>query len=292
MALGDIHGRARVDPQQSRAFAVCDYCGEWHNRIDLINQLEWFGDVLTDTGFRACPRCISKPQPQLKPVILPEDPVPIVDPRVEVYSIPADLAVNVDSAQTAVGNLNNGFGQFVGPQGQTITVPWPTELDPTQPGLSKTQVLASAQTGWGNPFPSKWLGDRSGTITAGGVGQQIIPYNPWRQYLLIYSPAAQFLAVSQNAAPTLGIPASYWTNPFTASVPAETTTATVGIGQGLLQNGLKTYPANMWLGSIWAMGYIRGQIFYAWEYPDSSLYLTNDQGQYLTDDNGRPLMAA
>lgn len=265
MGFGDIHGRARVDPEGARAFGCCDYCGEWYNRVDLMQQSEWFGDILADTGFRACPRCISQPQPQLKPVILPEDPVPIDNPRVDIYSIPADLAVNVASAQTVVANtLNNGFGQFVGPQGQVITLPWATELDPTQPFTSKAQVLASAATGWGNPMPGT-LTDRSGTITTPGVGQQIVAANPARQYLLIYSPAASFFAVAQNGAPTLGIPASYWNNPYSAPTPAETGTATVGIGQALLQNGLKTFPANMWLGSVWAIGFMAGQKFWCWE---------------------------
>ena len=264
MAFGDKSGRAKTDPNSPRAFAVCDYCGEWHNRLDLIDQAEWYGDVLQDTGYRACYRCISQPQPQLKPVILPEDPVPIVDPRVEVYSIPADSAINPALAATLVANMNNGFKQAVGPQGTVITLPPPTELDPTNPFQTKALVLASSRTGWGLPQPT--LTDRGTTIQTSGVGQQIMAANAARQYLLVYSPFAGLLAVAQNGPPTLGIPASYWANPYAAApTPAETGTVIVGIGQGVLQSSLTTVPGTVWQGSVWALGLIARQPLFAWE---------------------------
>jgi hypothetical protein len=267
MAFGDRSYRARTDPDAPQAFGTCDYCGGFYNLVQLRPQYEYYGDAIEDTGYLACYRCISQPQAQLSTPILPEDPKPILNPRPEYYWTPADSAINPAVAQTIIGNLNNGFNQFVGPQGQVLTLPLPTELDPTLPLQTKAQVLASAQTGWGNPYPPS-LTDYGGTISVSGVGQQIMPANTARQWLLIYSPAASFLAVAQNGPPTLGIPASYWSNPYTAApTPAEVGTVNVGIGQGLLQNALKTPPANMWLGSVWIIGFIPKQPFFAWAYP-------------------------
>jgi hypothetical protein len=304
MAFGDIHGRAKVDPQATRAFACCDMCGEWYNRVTLIDQMEFYGDVLTDTGYRACPRCISQPQPQLKPVILPEDPVPIVDPRVEVYSIPADQAVNPTAAAISSANVNNnGTLIFVGPQGVVIGNPVVlefgmarstttnepvTELDPTQLFSASSQVIASSKTGWGLPQPP--LAFQGGTIKTSGVGQQIMLANSNRTYLLIYSPYAGLLAIAQNGTPTIGIPASYWANPYSAPpTPAETGTVIAGIGQGVLQNGLLTPPGSVWQGSIWVLGLVPGQPYWAWQ--GATNFLLDHDGNVLIDHNGQPILA-
>lgn len=250
MAYADQAGRARVDPQHPRAFAVCDSCGEWYNRVDLRPQMEWYGDNLEDTGYRMCYRCLSQPQPQLKTVILPEDPVPITDPRVEYFIQDQNL---------------NGFVQNIGPQGTSINAAIVTFLNPDEPFLSAAAVLASSQTGWGLPQPTLTL--TSGTITTSGVGQQVLAANTDRQYLLIYSPGAGLLATAQNGTPTLGIPASSLSNLLapTPAVPAETSTVIVGTGQGLLQNAGATPPASVWAGSVWVLGLQQGQTYFVWE---------------------------
>lgn len=246
MGLGDIHGRARVSPRQPRAFAVCDYCGEWWQRVQLINQYEWYGDVLQDTGFRACPRCVSLPQPQLKPVILPPDPVPIVDPRIEVYSIPADQAVNHTAASQASARINNsGFQQFIGPQGTSLNNAWPTELDPTNPFSSAAQLLASSQTGWGLPQPAS-LSSASNTIVTSGVAQLLAPAVATRTYLLVYSPSQTPLALAQGQ-PIWGTPS----------------TVVIGTGQGVLQNANTTPAGEIWTGAVYIQSFIAGTPYYA-----------------------------
>lgn len=37
------------------------------------------------TGFLVCYRCWTIPQPQLKPIVLPPDPIPLTDPRPESF---------------------------------------------------------------------------------------------------------------------------------------------------------------------------------------------------------------
>src|SRR6185312_417645 len=153
MAYADRSGRSVTDAQKPRAFGVCDGCAEWYNRVDLKAQFEYRGNSLEDTGFRYCWRCLSEPQPQLKPIILPPDPVPIHNPRPEQ----SQSGLGGISGQLPYFPLNgnqNGFAQVVGPQGSAITAPVLTELNPTQPFLTSAELLASAATGWGLPKPS------------------------------------------------------------------------------------------------------------------------------------------
>lgn len=250
MAYGDISGRATVNPYAPSAWGVCDSCGEWSNRVDLKMQYEYRGDDLVDTGFRVCDRCLSKPQAQFLTPILPLDPVPIDEPRPEVPVLLQNL---------------NGFTQSVGPQGTSLSNPILTELDPTNPFKTKAELLASAASGWGLPVPS--LTDRSGTISVASVAQQIMAANPARRYLLLYDPDALFLAAAQNGPPSLTLPTStFLGNSLYAPVPpAELGTVTPGTGGALLQNGLTTPPAAVWLGSVFVVGFVQGQRFWCFE---------------------------
>lgn len=48
--------------------------------------VQWQGTTLQNLGFLVCPACWDKPNPQLKTIILPPDPIPIWQPREEPYS--------------------------------------------------------------------------------------------------------------------------------------------------------------------------------------------------------------
>jgi hypothetical protein len=79
------HGRARVDPQNPEAFAVCDRCGFRRNHVDLTWQYQYRGNALTNIRVLVCAdKCLDVPHEFARPVILPPDPVPITDPRPEL----------------------------------------------------------------------------------------------------------------------------------------------------------------------------------------------------------------
>jgi hypothetical protein len=241
----------------------CDGCSEWYQLHELKPQFEYRGDSLEDTGFLYCWRCISQPQPQLKPIILAPDPVPVVNPRPEQ----AQAGLGGISGQLPYPPLNgnqNGFAQVVGPQGSSITDPIRAELNPNQPFTSSAQLLASAATGWGLPQPNTLI-DRSGTITTPGTGQQIMGANPGRTYLLIYQPHSGVLAVAQNSAPTLGISASSLLPPYIPTPPPEINTVSLGTGGAVLQNALLTPPATVWTGAVFVLGLIADAPFFAFE---------------------------
>lgn len=79
------HGRAKVDASNPRAFAVCDRCGFLYNHKDLRWQYDYRGRNLANLRFLVCDTCYDEPQPQLKPRILPPDPMPILNARPERY---------------------------------------------------------------------------------------------------------------------------------------------------------------------------------------------------------------
>jgi hypothetical protein len=80
-------GRAFVDPSSPRAFAVCDRCGKWYNHDALQWQYEWAGTQLINLGALVCETCLDEPQIQLKTIILPPDPPPVLNARVEPFSL-------------------------------------------------------------------------------------------------------------------------------------------------------------------------------------------------------------
>lgn len=228
MGFADIHGRARVSPRSPSAFGKCDYCYDTYNLVDLKWQFEWYGTQLTNTGFRACYRCLSKPQDQLRPILLPPDPIPVDQPRPSYYPVVIGL---------------EGFTQY------TLT---PTD-DPPQ---VKSDVLAqiAADSGIATPVV---LTDRSGTITGINVAQQVMAANPLRSWLLLYDPDAAQLGLSKGTA-TFGA--------FSVIQPIGTlaTTIVLGAGEALFwatAQGLGT----VYQGAVSAVGMLAGRNFYAWE---------------------------
>lgn len=81
------HGHALVNPSAPRSFAVCDRCGFWYNIDALSWQYQWAGPNLQNLRLLVCQKCKDVPQPQLKPRILPPDPMPTLNARPENFLI-------------------------------------------------------------------------------------------------------------------------------------------------------------------------------------------------------------
>lgn len=82
------HGKyANVDPTNPEAFAQCDRCGFWRNRTDLVWQNQWAGTHLYNIQILVCTdRCYDNPQEQLRTIILPPDPPPVLNARVPDFA--------------------------------------------------------------------------------------------------------------------------------------------------------------------------------------------------------------
>jgi hypothetical protein len=79
------HGRARVSARNPRAFAICDRCGFLYNHVNLQWQYDWAGASLINRRILVCDPCLDVPQQQLRAIVVPADPVPILNPRVQDY---------------------------------------------------------------------------------------------------------------------------------------------------------------------------------------------------------------
>jgi hypothetical protein len=88
MGWASQSGRAVTNPDNPRAFAVCDNCQIWYNHYKLKWQREWAGTQIINKGFLVCEQCLDRPNPQLKARLMPPDPVPIANPRPERYLYP------------------------------------------------------------------------------------------------------------------------------------------------------------------------------------------------------------
>ena len=82
----NYHGKARVNPRNLQAFAVCDRCFGVYNHPDLQWQYEWRGNALQNIGLLVCRRCVDIPQEQFRALTLPPDPTPISNPRPYPYA--------------------------------------------------------------------------------------------------------------------------------------------------------------------------------------------------------------
>lgn len=124
------HGRAKVSSNAPRAFARCDRCGFIYNHSDLKFQFDFRGPQLQNLRILVCKPCTDKPQPQLKPIVLTQDPMPIMNARPEDYyyanttnistvnPLTYDAKTGIPTPTTASLGTEDGEGistQMVGP---------------------------------------------------------------------------------------------------------------------------------------------------------------------------------
>lgn len=102
-------GRATTSPGNPRAFAVCDRCGMWYNHHKLTPQKEWAGTRLVNLNLLVCSQCLDVPQVQLKARILPPDPVPILNARVENFAADNNTYLTTDDGKTILTNDGNNL---------------------------------------------------------------------------------------------------------------------------------------------------------------------------------------
>lgn len=105
------HGRARVSARNPQAFGICDRCGFLYNHSNLQWQFDWAGASLINKRILVCDTCNDKPQEQLRAIVLPADPMPIINPRVQDYSnAETDYRITEDNTV----DLNTGIPIIAG----------------------------------------------------------------------------------------------------------------------------------------------------------------------------------
>ena len=101
MAYASRSGRARTSASSPQAHAICDRCGFRYNHVNLKWQFDWAGASLVNKRLLVCNSCYDEPQQQLRAIVIPADPVPIQNPRIE-YFVNAETNNRATSGQNTI----------------------------------------------------------------------------------------------------------------------------------------------------------------------------------------------
>lgn len=85
MGYASRSGRARTSASNPQAHAICDRCGFRYNWVDLSWQYDWRGAQLANIRILVCRTCKDTPQQQLRSIVVPADPVPIINARTQDF---------------------------------------------------------------------------------------------------------------------------------------------------------------------------------------------------------------
>lgn len=106
MAYASQAGRARTSSSSPQAHAICDRCGFRYNHSSLHWQFDWAGAALVNKRLLVCNTCYDTPQEQLRAIVVPADPVPIINPRVEPF-VQDETSTRYTSGQNTVDPVTN-----------------------------------------------------------------------------------------------------------------------------------------------------------------------------------------
>lgn len=101
MGYASRSGRARTSPSNPQAHAICDRCGFRYTHSSLAFQFDWRGSTLQNTRVLVCRKCNDDQQQQLRSIVIPADPVPIQNPRVQDF-VAASTTQRTTSGQDTV----------------------------------------------------------------------------------------------------------------------------------------------------------------------------------------------
>lgn len=79
--------RTFTNPSRPESWGTCDRSGFIDNHKNLAWQFEWAGLKLINLKLLVTPDMLDKPQRQLGTIILPPDPLPIMNARPEQYNV-------------------------------------------------------------------------------------------------------------------------------------------------------------------------------------------------------------
>lgn len=80
------HGHAYANPSAPSAWGRCDRCGFIYLHRQLRFQFDYRGPRLANLRILVCEKCYDKPQAQLKPLLITQDPIPVLNARPEDYN--------------------------------------------------------------------------------------------------------------------------------------------------------------------------------------------------------------
>lgn len=93
-------GRARVNARNPQAAGICDRCGFVFQRTSLRFQYDWRGTTIQNLYQLVCNACYDTPQEQLRAIVVPADPIPIINPRPQDYVSASEDRRQISGANT------------------------------------------------------------------------------------------------------------------------------------------------------------------------------------------------
>ena len=159
MGYASKAGRARTSSTNPQAHAICDRCGFRYNFVDLRFQYDWRGAALQNLRILVCPNeCQDEPQEQLRAIVLPRDPDPIINARPEYFEGDSTSYMTLTPAST---DLTTGLPvlnqtQMVTLTGQPMTpqplgAPQNKRSDIGLGGTAQMPLVAGKK--WAQPVP-------------------------------------------------------------------------------------------------------------------------------------------
>lgn len=94
-------GRAKISSRNPTAAGVCDACQFVYQLSELRWQMAWSGNRLVNLKQLVCRRCNDLPNQQLRAIVLPADPMPVMNPRVNNWQA-AETNYRTTSGQNTV----------------------------------------------------------------------------------------------------------------------------------------------------------------------------------------------
>lgn len=122
------HGRASVSVSNPRAFGICDRCGFLYNHHKLQWQYDYRGAALVNIRILVCDSCLDVAQNQLRNIVIPADPTPIMNARIQDY-VAAESDYRTTSGQTFRPLFASGNGTTA-----TLTLQVPLSFAPIPVG--------------------------------------------------------------------------------------------------------------------------------------------------------------
>lgn len=80
-----FHSRAYASATRPEAWGQCDRCNRTYLHKNLTFQKKWQGIQLANLFILVCWDCYDKPQENIRTLIIPPDPMPIMNARPEQY---------------------------------------------------------------------------------------------------------------------------------------------------------------------------------------------------------------
>lgn len=165
--------RGEVSAQYPRALAICDRCGARYNHFQLSWQYQWAGPRLRNVRILVCETCLDTPQEQLRTIILPPDPMPIMNPRPEA-------SVQDLNPLSGIGMSPNlllpQYGNFIGNLSEGGGLNAVFDANTNKPSVQSASISVS-NSSYDNWIGMNWTGNNTPDVTPAVLTEGVVTHS-------------------------------------------------------------------------------------------------------------------